>query len=304
MTSTDIRRLDGHRVTITHPDKEMYPSTGMTKSDVADYLEKISPHLLLHAADRAATRKRWVDGVGTPESPEEGFFHKNLDDGAPSWIAARTLKHADHANRYPLLDSVAVLAWYAQHGTLEFHVPQWRFGPHSKHLPPDRVVLDLDPGEGVSLTQCAEVAFLLRDALAQRDIDAVPVTSGSKGIHLYGALDGSLAADEATEMVHELARDIEDAHPELTTTTMAKSERGGKVFLDWSQNRASKSTIAPYSLRGRMRPWVACPRTWDELGASDLAQLEHDEVLALVGRRGDALAPLAAHRQRARTSLQ
>ena len=292
MTAANVRVLDGHRVTITHPDKVMYPSTGMTKLDVVTYLEAIAPHLLRHASARAATRKRWVNGVGTEDHREDGFFHKNLDDGAPSWIHARTLKHADHSNRYPLLDSAAVLAWYAQHGTLEFHVPQWRFGAHGKHLNPDRVVLDLDPGPGVELAACAEVAVAVRAALAQRRIESVPVTSGSKGIHVYGSLDGSLTSDAATELVRELAYEIEGTHSDMVTATMSKSERAGKVFLDWSQNRASKSTVAPYSLRGRLRPWVACPRTWDELEASDLAQVEHHEASELVARRGDPLARL------------
>lgn len=294
MATYDTRVLDGHRVRITHPSKEMYPLTGTTKSDVVDYLEAIAEHLLRHAADRAATRKRWVDGVGTVEHPGESFFHKNLDDGAPSWIPARTIKHEDHSNRYPLLNSVAVLAWYAQHGTLEFHVPQWRFGRHGKHLPPDRVVFDLDPGPEIELAQCVEVAFLLKEALTQRGLETVPVTSGSKGIHLYGALDGSLTADEATQLAHDVARELEGAHDELITATMTKSQRHGRVFLDWSQNRATKSTIAPYSLRGKVRPWVACPRTWEELGASGIEQVEYQEVLDLVRRRGDQLAPLAA----------
>jgi bifunctional non-homologous end joining protein LigD len=294
MTVNDTRMIDGHRVTITHPDKVMYPSTGMTKSDVVDYLEAIAPHLLRHAAGRAATRKRWVDGVGTAEVPGEGFFHKNLDDGAPSWVRARTLKHADHSNRYPLLDSVAVLAWYAQHGTLEFHVPQWRFGVHGKQLPPDRVVIDLDPGPGVTLGTCAEVATLVRAALARHHIESVPVTSGSKGIHVYGALDGSLSADAATEMVRDLAHGIEEEHPHEVTARMSKAERSGWVFLDWSQNRAAKSTVAPYSLRGRLRPWVACPRSWEELGSPGLSQVEYDEALALVERRGDPLAAITA----------
>lgn len=294
MAHSDTRVIDGHRVRITHPDKVMYPSTGLTKSDIVGYLEAVAEHLLRHAADRAATRKRWIDGMGTAEDPGDGFFHKNLDDDAPSWIPARTIKHEDHSNRYPLLNSVAVLAWYAQHGTLEFHVPQWRFGRHGKHLPPDRVVFDLDPGPGVDLARCAEVAFLVREALTPRNLEAVPVTSGSKGIHLYGALDGSLTADEATHMAHDIASELESSHPRLITATMAKSQRQGKVFLDWSQNRATKSTIAPYSLRGRLRPWVACPRTWEELGTSDLSQIEYQEALDLVQQRGDPLAPLVA----------
>ncbi|HWU28898.1 MAG TPA: DNA polymerase ligase N-terminal domain-containing protein, partial [Microbacterium sp.] len=164
---------------------------------------------------------------------------------------------------------------------------------------PDRLVLDLDPGPGVGLAECAEVARIARGILSGMGLEPMPVTSGSKGIHLYARLPtaddgtGLQSSDEVSAVAKELARLIEADHPDLATRTMAKSARGGKVFIDWSQNSASKTTIAPYSLRGRARPWVAAPRTWEELDDPALRQLEFDEVLERVDAGIDPLAALA-----------
>lgn len=292
MAAPTTRTIDGHRIRLTSLDKVMYPSTGLTKAGVIDYMTQVAPHLLRHANGRAATRKRWIDGVGTAKTPGETFFHKNLDDDAPTWMTARSLRHRDHTNRYPILDSLATVVWFVQRGALEFHVPQWRYGARGKHLAPDRVVIDLDPDAGIALTAVAEVAFTVREALAEEGVEAIPVTSGSKGIHVYGGLDGTRSSDEVTEWVRDLAHRVADANSSTVTATMSAATRNGKVLIDWSQNRASKSTVAPYSLRGRVRPWVACPRTWDELGESTLSQLEHHEVIDLLADRGDPLVSI------------
>ena len=112
------------------------------------------------------------------------------------------IQHKDHANSYPLVNDEATLAWLAQLASLEIHVPQWRFGSEGEQLNPDRMVLDLDPGPGVDLRQCARVAVLVRDILTDMGLSAVPVTSGSKGIHVYAALDGS----QTSEQVSQVAR--------------------------------------------------------------------------------------------------
>src|SRR5690554_5473554 len=195
MAAPTTRTIDGHRIRLTSLDKVMYPSTGLTKAGVIDYMTQVAPHLLLHANGRAATRKRWMDGVGTAAAPGDSFFHKNLDEDAPSWMTARSLRHRDHTNRYPILDSLATLVWFVQRGALEFHVPQWRYGTRGKHLPPDRVVIDLDPDDGIGLEAVAEVAFAVREALGEHGVESVPVTSGSSGIHVYGALDGTASSD-------------------------------------------------------------------------------------------------------------
>jgi bifunctional non-homologous end joining protein LigD len=202
------------------------------------------------------------------------------------------LQHKDHVNEYPLANDRATLAWLGQIGALEIHVPQWQFGRTGVQKNPDRLVLDLDPGEGAGLAECVEVAKLARSILTDMGLDPMPVTSGSKGIHLYAALDGKQNSDQVSAFAHELARALEADNPGLIVSDMKKSLRGGKVLVDWSQNNGAKTTVAPYSLRGKLHPMVAAPRTWRELASADLKQLTYTEVLARVKRRGDPLAGL------------
>ncbi len=297
-SNTRVVEIDGHRLRLTNLDKVLYPAAGTTKADVLAYYAEIAPHLIRHAHDRPATRKRWVNGVGTPEQPEEPFFQKNLDDGTPQWVPRARIEHKDHANVYPLVNEPAVLAWLAQTAALELHIPQWRVDRHGGRSNPDRLVLDLDPGDGVGLTECAEVARWARAILTGMGLDPVPVTSGSKGIHLYAPLDGAQTSDQVAQVARELARAIEADHPEEVISTMRRADRAGKVFIDWSQNNANKTTVAPYSLRGRWHPTVAAPRTWRELASPRLRQLEYQEVLGRVRRRGDPLADVSRRHDR------
>ena len=294
MVHQETVSVGGHRISLTNLDKVLYPETGTTKADVAAYYAAIAEVMIPHVRDRPATRKRWVHGVGTADKPGQVFFQKNLDDSAPTWVSRRTLQHADHSNEYPLVNNVATLTWLAQIAALEIHVPQWKFSRSGTPKNPDRLVLDLDPGPGVGLVECAEVARLARAILRGSGLDPMPVTSGSKGIHLYAALDGTLSSDEVSGIAHELARALEADHPDLVVSDMKKSLRDNRVLVDWSQNNSSKTTIAPYSLRGRSRPTVAAPRTWRELASPQLAQLEYTDVLRRVRRRGDPLADLSA----------
>ncbi|MFF3063111.1 ATP-dependent DNA ligase [Oerskovia sp. NPDC057915] len=288
-TAAQTVSVGGHRLKLTNLDKVLYPATGTTKGEVLAYLAAVADVLLPHASNRPATRKRWPSGVDGPV-----FFQKNLDAGTPTWVRRRTIQHKDHANEYPLVNDLATLTWLGQIAALEIHVPQWQFGRTGVQKNPDRLVLDLDPGEGAGLPECAEVARLARDVLRGMGLDPLPVTSGSKGIHLYAALDGRQTTDEVSAVAHELARYLEAEHPDLVVSDMKKALRGGKVLVDWSQNNGSKTTIAPYSLRGRAHPTVAAPRTWDELDDPGLAQLDKDQVVERVQSVGDPLAALTA----------
>jgi bifunctional non-homologous end joining protein LigD len=294
MPSQDVVTVGGHRITLTNLDKVLYPETGTTKADVASYYATVAEVMIPHVRDRPATRKRWVNGVGTADAPGEVFFQKNLDDGTPTWVPRGTLEHTSHNNDYPLVNNLATLTWLAQIAALEIHVPQWRFGRSGSPRNPDRLVLDLDPGPGVGLAECAEVARFARSILQGSGLDPLPVTSGSKGIHLYAALDGTLTSDQISRIAHELARALEADHPDLVVSDMKKSLRTNRVLVDWSQNNASKTTIAPYSLRGKTHPYVAAPRTWRELASPTLAQLDYTDVLRRLRRRGDPLAGLSA----------
>jgi bifunctional non-homologous end joining protein LigD len=293
-SSDQVVSVDGRRIKITNLDKVMYPETGTTKRDVLDYYARVADVLIPHAADRPATRKRWVHGVGTADEPGQVFFQKNLDSSTPDWVARRLIEHKERSNEYPLVNDRATLTWLAQIAALEIHVPQWRFGRTGVRKNPDRLVLDLDPGEGVGLPECAEVARLARGILTGMGLDPMPVTSGSKGIHLYAALDGRQSSEQVSQVAHELARALEADHPDLVVSDMKKVLRGGKVLVDWSQNNGNKTTIVPYSLRGRLTPTVAAPRTWEELERADLAHLDYAQVLDRVAELGDPLAGLTA----------
>ena len=284
------------QVKLTNADKVIYPSSGTTKADIFDYYTGIADVMVPHIAGRPATRKRWPNGVEEPS-----FFEKQLASSAPDWLPRASVAHRSGTTTYPIIDSADGLAWIAQQAALEVHVPQWRFesqwtrkGETLKPGPATRLVFDLDPGQGVTMPQLAEVARAVRDLIADIGLTTFPLTSGSKGMHLYCPLDEPVSSRGAVVLAKRVAQQLETSMPKLVTSTMTKSLRAGKIFVDWSQNNGSKTTIAPYSLRGRETPTVAAPRSWDELDDKKLRQLSYDEVLKRVERDGDLLAPLDA----------
>jgi bifunctional non-homologous end joining protein LigD len=284
------------RVKLTNPDKVLYPASGTTKAEVFDYYINIAEVMIPHIAGRAATRKRWPNGVD-----EASFFEKQLASSAPDWLNRASITHRSGTTTYPIIDTVEGLAWIAQQAALEVHVPQWRFVPGGRSGaaedavvpgPATRLVFDLDPGEGVKMKQLCEVAQAVRELMGDIGLTTYPLTSGSKGLHLYAPLEEPVSSHGAVVLAKRVAQQLEQAMPKLVTATMTKSLRTGKVFLDWSQNNGSKTTIAPYSLRGREHPTVAAPRTWDEIADPKLRHLRFGEVLERVEKNGDLLAEL------------
>lgn len=286
----DRVRVAGRELTLTNLDKVIYPETGTTKADVLAYYAAVAHVLIPAAYNRPATRKRWVNGVGTADKPGEVFFQKNLEDSAPGWLPRAAITHKDRTIHYPMVNDPATLTWFGQINSLEIHVPQWQVDSHGSQLNPDRLVLDLDPGEGAGLEACVEVALLARTILQDVGMDPVPVTSGSKGIHLYAALDRSQTSEQISAFARELARALEADHPDLAVSDMKKTLRKGKVLVDWSQNNAAKTTIVPYSLRGRPTPMVAAPRTWEEIASPGLKHLDYREVMKRVQDGTDPFA--------------
>ncbi|TQK19889.1 ATP-dependent DNA ligase LigD ligase module /ATP-dependent DNA ligase LigD phosphoesterase module /ATP-dependent DNA ligase LigD polymerase module [Microbacterium sp. SLBN-154] len=285
-------RIGGRRLRLTNLDKVLYPETGTTKGEVIAYYTRIAPVLLPHVAGRPVTRKRWPEGVGTDAHPEMSFFAKDLEPGAPDWVPRMPIPHSGGTKEYPLVEDLPTLVYLAQVASLELHVPQWRFTADGERGDADRLVLDLDPGPGAGLAECAQVARWARDILAPMGLEPYPVTSGSKGLQLYCALPPGQTSNGASRLARELARSIEADHPDLVVSSMKKAVREGRVLIDWSQNNGSKTTIAPYSLRGRPQPTIATPRTWAELDDPQLRHLRFDEVLDRVEEIGDPLAAL------------
>jgi len=298
-TETPVE-VDGHHLTLVNLEKVMYPRTGTTKAEVLNYYAQIAPVMLPHLADRAVTRIRWPHGTG-----DKSFFEKNAPGGTPSWVRTVTVPTSGSRSRrssggpgeegelrFPIIDSLATLTWLVNLASLELHVHQWTVTKRGRPQNPNRLVIDLDPGEPAGLGECSQVALLVRNRLDQDGLGCVPVTSGSKGLHLYAGLDGKRTHEEVRDYAKGIAEELESDQPKLVVSQMTKARRGGKVFLDWSQNTGAKTTISPYSLRGRELPMAAAPRTWGEVkaGADDPLALEHlrfEEVLERVQDQGD-----------------
>ena len=287
MSETTSVVVEGRKLKLTSLDKLLYPSTETTKGEVLSYYAQVAEVLLPQLDSRPLTRVRWPHGTG-----DQSFFEKNLPSGAPSWLPRVKVDDVT----YPVVEDLAQLTYLVNLNSIELHVPQWKVDEDGVRLHPDRLVIDLDPGTGAGLHECARVAVMVRDRLGELGLDLFPVTSGSKGMQLYAALPGDLTSDQTRDLAQQLAQELTKKHPDLVVWKMTKSLRPGKVFLDWSQNVAAKTTICPYSLRGKETPTVAAPRTWDEVEAGaagkKLEQLMFDEVLDRLEADGDLVADL------------
>src|SRR6185437_11228395 len=194
-------------VKLTNADKVLYPATGTTKADIFDYYIRVSDVMVPHIAGRPATRKRWPNGV-----EQSSFFEKQLAASAPDWLPRASITHRSGTTTYPIIDSPAALAWIAQQAALEVHVPQWRFvaewtrgGESLTPGPATRLVFDLDPGPDVTMEQLAMVARAVRELITDIGLTTFPLTSGSKGLHLYTPLDEPVSSKGATVLAKRVA---------------------------------------------------------------------------------------------------
>ncbi|MBD0675134.1 non-homologous end-joining DNA ligase, partial [Streptomyces sp. CBMA156] len=278
--------VDGRTLALSHLDKVYYPRTGTPKGEVLRYYAAVHTALLPHLRDRPVSFLRCPDGVEA-----EVFVAKNPPPGTPDWVRTVAVPSNTGELRQVVLEDGAALLAVANLGCLELHVPQWHAAAPALA---DRLVLDLDPGEGADVLTCRTVALLLRERLAADGLAAWVKTSGSKGLHLLVPIEPTPSA-RVSGYAKALAAALEAEHPELVVHTMAKARRVGRVLVDWSQNNAKKTTAAPYTLRALPLPTVSTPLAWAEL---ERAGAERDLVFTLaelpdrLAARGDLLAPL------------
>src|SRR5579859_2564025 len=280
--------VDGYHLELSNLDKVLYPAAGFTKGEVIDYYTRVAPILLPHIENRPLTRIRYPNGVGG-----NSFFEKNAPMGVPPWVRIETLPAPGSTKDretldYIVADDLPTIVYLANLAALELHVPQWKVGS----VGPDRLVIDLDPGAPAGLPECADVALLLRDRLAADGLTAYPKTSGRKGMQLMCALAAEQPADEVSDYCRRVAAELARQHPKRITARMAKNLRPGKVFIDWSQNNAAKTTVAPYSLRAEPMPTVSTPLDWAEVEAGAVRPVRSDEVLDRIDEYGDLMAAL------------
>ncbi|WLQ50971.1 non-homologous end-joining DNA ligase [Streptomyces poriferorum] len=256
---TPITVVEGRRVPLSNLDKVLYPATGTTKGEVLHYYAATAAEFLLaHLRDRPLSFLRYPDG---PDG--QLFFTKNPPPGTPSWVHTAPVPHHEKEQaRQVVVQDLASLMW-AANLVVEFHTPQWRAEAPGTA---DRMVFDLDPGAPATVVECCTVALWLRERLAADGLEAYGKTSGSKGLHLLVPVEPT-ASERVSAYAKTLAVEAEKELPDLVVHRMRRALRPGKVFVDFSQNAAAKTTATPYTLRARAEPAVSAPVTWAEIEA-------------------------------------
>jgi bifunctional non-homologous end joining protein LigD len=290
--------VQGRHLKLSNLEKVLYPAAGFTKKDVIDYYVRIAPAMILHLSGRPLTRKRYPDGV-----EGEPFFEKNAPMHKPEWVKTAPIWSGRNRRtiHYILADDLATLVWLANLAALELH-PSLSL---AKDITcPTEMVFDLDPGPPANIVHCCQVGMWLREIFEHFGLQSFPKTSGSKGLQVYVPLNTPVTYDATKTFAHALAQLLEHDHPDSVLSEMSKQARTGKVFVDWSQNDAHKTTIAVYSLRARERPTVSTPVKWEEVERAlkkkdaDLLVFEAAQVVARFEKMGDLFEPVLELKQR------
>ena len=290
-------RIGNRDVPVTNLEKVLYPEAGFTKLQVIEYYVKVGGFLLPHFKNRPVTLVRFPDGVNG-----KSFYEKQAPKFTPDWVKTFPVPRAEGGViDYILINDLPTLAWVANLASLELH-PFLHRAPRIDT--PTLMVFDLDPGEGASILTCIEVAFLVRSLLEKVGLKCLPKVSGSKGLQIYVPLNKRTTYEATNKFAHTVADLLAGEHPKLIVSQMAKSLRRGKVFIDWSQNTQSKTTVGVYSLRAkRDRPLVSMPVTWEELEKashnrdSDDLFFEPQPALERLKKIGDLFAPVLEMKQ-------
>lgn len=254
-----------------------------------DYYARIAPVLLPHLRDRPLTRVRFPNGV-----EGKSFFEKRCPDHRPDWVrtaavwAGRRVGEVD----FCICDERPTLIWLAQLAALELH-PSLSLAKAVEV--PTVIAFDLDPGAPATIAECCEVALRVRELFADLGLECFAKTSGSKGMQVYVPLNGTQTYELTKPFAQAVAQALEAAEPDLVVSKMTKKLREGKVFVDWSQNTATKTTVAAYSLRARERPTVSTPLLWEEVergvdGEPEDLAFEAEAALERVEELGDPFA--------------
>lgn len=296
--SEGVNEVEGRELKLSNLDKVLYPRTGTTKGAVVEYYRAAAPALLPHLAGRPVTLKRYPDGVDGAH-----FFEKQCPSWRPDWVTTASVwtEGRQRDIDFCVIDDLPTLLWAANLADLEMHTMLARAEDLAR---PTMLVFDLDPGPGVGFAECAEVAVWIHGLFDELGLSVLVKSSGSKGLHLHVPLNTDVSYDETKAFARAVAMLAEQDRPDHVVSTMTKEKRRGKVFIDWSQNTAHKTTVAPFSLRARERPTVAVPLDWPEVGAvvdgtasPDDLLFEADQVIEHLEERAGLFRPLLEQRQ-------
>lgn len=275
--------MDEHEVTVSHPDRVVFPDIGLTKGELVDYYRRVAPHALPHLRGRPLTMQIFPKGAAEP-----GAFVKERRKHFPDWVGSTTVAKRGGQLVMPVVDAADALVYLANQGMVTPHVWLSR-ADRPDH--PDRLVFDLDPsGDDFDLVR--RTAIALRELLT--DLGLVPYvkTTGSRGLHVMAPLDRSSTTAEVRAFAEAVAGLLVTRHPDDLTVEFAKVDRKGRLFLDVLRNGPAQTEVVAYGVRARPGAPVAAPLEWDEVNA---ARLTSDRwtvrnLFRRLGRRDDPWA--------------
>ncbi len=244
-------------VSLSHPDRVLYPDQGVTKADLARYYERVAEHLLPFVAGRPLSTVRCPKG-----RTGQCFYQKHLRETFPEPIRAITVAEDDGEAEYISIDSVEGLVTLVQFGVLEIH--PWGCRPGEPEAP-EQLTIDLDPGEGAEFDAVKDAASTVGERLEALGLTPFLKTTGGKGLHVVAPLAAGSGWDEVKAFAADLARAIAAEDPKRYTATSSKAKRRGKVYIDYLRNGRGATAVAPYSTRARANAPVVTPIRWDEL---------------------------------------
>ena len=281
------------RVHLTNLTKVFWPERGHTKRDLLQYYADVAPFLLPHLADRAMVMKRYPNGAAG-----EFFFMKRAPVPRPEWIETCAIAHGSgNVIDFPIVQDLASLLWLVNLGCIDLNPWYARCDDVDR---PDFLHFDLDPVPGATFGRVRDTAFIVRDGLVQLGMKPLAKTTGSKGIHVYVAIERGPTQKEVWGFAKRFAFALAALHPALVTAEyrIAKRPRD-RVLVDYNQNAWGRTLASVYSPRPRPLATVSTPVTWDELEAgAGIDDFRLDNVPARLCTMGDLWAPLLAGRGR------
>jgi len=248
-------------VALTHPDRRVFPSAGVTKLELARYYESVAERMLPHVIDRPLMILRCPDGEGKP-----GFYQKHVTGRVPPGLARVTIPdpRGGPASTYLRIRDARGLVALVQMDVIEIHV----WGAVARRLErPDRVVFDLDPGAGVTWARVVSGAHAVRDELERRGLVSFVKTTGGKGVHVVAPITPGPAWSEVRAFARDVAETLARAAPGKFVARSGEARRHGRIFADYLRNGRGATWVAPYSARARAGAPVSMPVSWDDLTA-------------------------------------
>ncbi|NDL59123.1 non-homologous end-joining DNA ligase [Phytoactinopolyspora mesophila] len=257
MAPSQVLEVSGREVTVTNPDKPLFPLLGYTKLDLVQYYLAVADGALRGVVGRPMILKRFVKGI-----EEEAFFQKRAPSKRPDWIEVATLRYASgtSADEVVIRDAAA-LAWVVNLGCVDLNPHPVRAEDLNR---PDELRIDLDPVPGIDWKQIVDVAFVAKEVLEDHGLTAWPKTSGSRGFHICTRIEPSWEYREVRLAAETVAREVENRAPEIATARWWKEEREG-VFVDFNQNAKDRTVASAYSVRPTPDARVSAPLSWDEV---------------------------------------